>query len=443
MKENYNKINQAFAEFNKNFGTVASQAGVEIPKDIKDAVNNKKKLEAFITFASNMGAKDQVSALNYDALKKMYDIVEVRMPQLESELASINSKIMISDMTLKTLNSKMQGLDEKQAQLIAAGYAASAGFGAGQAGITSGKEQLKNAEEELNKAQEQLDDSRKAIIENANIDKLLTLDVLSGMITAQNFTMPAGYINDEDDTQWLIEVGDNFESKKQLSSLVLTKIDKVGNIRVSDVADVVEIDNSDERYSKVNGKDAIILSVYKSSTSNTSIISKGIQKAFTELREEYDGVDFHIMMNQGDYISIIIDSVLSSILLGAFLAIIVLALFLKDVKPTIIVAFSIPFSVLCAIVVMYFTNININVMSLAGLALGIGMLVDNSIVVMENMYRLRNKGIPAPKAAVQGTKQVAGPIIASTITTICVFLPMVYTSGMVKQLLLPFTLTIA
>lgn len=139
-------------------------------------------------------------------------------------------------------------------------------------------------------------------------------------------------------------------------------------------------------------------------------------------------------MNQGDYINIIIKSVLSSILLGAVLAIIVLALFLKDIRPTIVVAFSIPFSVLFAIIIMYFTGININVMSLAGLCLGIGMLVDNSIVVMENIYRFRNEGMSASKAAVRGTAQVAGPILASTITTICVFLPMVYTSGMVSQL---------
>lgn len=134
---------------------------------------------------------------------------------------------------------------------------------------------------------------------------------------------------------------------------------------------------------------------------------------------------------------------MNSILLGAVLAIIVLALFLKDIRPTIIVAFSIPFSVLFAIIIMYFTGININVMSLAGLCLGIGMLVDNSIVVMENVYRFSNEGMSAPRAAVRGTAQVAGPILASTLTTICVFLPMVYTSGMVSQLLIPFAFTIS
>ena len=212
---------------------------------------------------------------------------------------------------------------------------------------------------------------------------------------------------------------------------------------MKDVADVTVVDNQGEAYSKVNGENAILLSVFKGSTSNTSTVSKGIQNAFKKLEQKYKGLSFAIIMNQGEYINIIIKSVLNSILLGAVLAIIVLALFLKDVRPTIIVAFSIPFSVLFAIIIMYFTGININVMSLAGLCLGIGMLVDNSIVVMENVYRFSNEGMSAPKAAVRGTAQVAGPILASTLTTICVFLPMVYTSGMVSQLLIPFAFTIS
>ena len=332
----------------------------------------------------------------------------------------------------------MKGLDKQQSKLIAGGYSAAAGFGAGQAQIAAGKTQIESAQKELDDAEDKLEDSRKAARENANIDALLSLDTLSTMISAQNFSMPAGYIEDKSDHQWLVEVGDNFTNEKQLNNLVLTKIDGVGKIRVKDVADVTVVDNQGEAYSKVNGENAILLSVFKGST-----VSKGIQNAFKKLEQKYKGLSFAIIMNQGEYINIIIKSVLNSILLGAVLAIIVLALFLKDIRPTIIVAFSIPFSVLFAIIIMYFTGININVMSLAGLCLGIGMLVDNSIVVMENVYRFSNEGMPAPKAAVRGTAQVAGPILASTLTTICVFLPMVYTSGMVSQLLIPFAFTIS
>ena len=373
----------------------------------------------------------------------MYKVVEVRLPQIDTELSNLKIKIKVQKTIIAKLKEQMKGLDKQQSKLIAGGYSAAAGFGAGQAQIAAGKTQIASAQKELDDAEDKLEDSRKAARENANIDALLSLDTLSTMISAQNFSMPAGYIEDKSAHQWLVEVGDNFTNEKQLNNLVLTKIDGVGKIRVKDVADVTVVDNQGEAYSKVNGENAILLSVFKGSTSNTSTVSQGIKNAFKKLEKKYKGLSFAIIMNQGEYINIIIKSVLSSILLGAVLAIIVLALFLKDIRPTIVVAFSIPFSVLFAIIIMYFTGININVMSLAGLCLGIGMLVDNSIVVMENVYRLSNEGMSAPKAAVYGTKQVAGPILASTITTICVFLPMVYTSGMVSQLLIPFAFTIS
>lgn len=255
--------------------------------------------------------------------------------------------------------------------------------------------------------------------------------------------MPAGYIDDKNDDQWLIQIGENYESAKQIKNMVLTKVKGVGSIKISDVANVVTVDNVGDQYAKINGKDSVMLAIYKSSTASTSDVTNALTDSFKELEGKYKGLSITPLSNQGDFIKNIISSVLSSIVMGAILAIIVLALFLKDVRPTVVVAFSIPFSVLFALVIMYFTGININVMSLAGLCLGIGMLVDNSVVVMENIYRLRNKGLSAPRAAVQGTKQVLGPIIASTITTICVFLPMVYTSGTVSQMLIPFSFTIS
>ena len=267
--------------------------------------------------------------------------------------------------------------------------------------------------------------------------------ILSQLITAQNFSMPAGYIDDKEDDQWLVKVGENYTNAKQLKKMVLTRVKGIGKIKLSDVADIVTIDNEGESYAKLNGEDALLLSAFKASTASTSTVSTNLKSSFKELEKQYDGLTITPLMDQGEYIDIIVKSILSSILLGAILAIIVLALFLKDVKPTLVVAFSIPFSVLFAIIIMYFTNITLNVMSLAGLCLGIGMLVDNSIVVIENVYRLRNRGISAPRAAVQGAKQVAGAIIASTLTTICVFLPMVYTSGTVSQLMIPFAFTIS
>lgn len=278
---------------------------------------------------------------------------------------------------------------------------------------------------------------------STGLDVLFDKNTLSGLITAQDFSMPAGYIADANGNQWLLEAGDHYNKVEDMENFILTSIPGYGDIKLSDVADVALLNTAGVTYSKLNGEESITIAVYKNSTASTGEVADTIVKAFEDLDEKYDGFSYSISMNQGDYIDKIIESVLSSILLGAVLAIIVLALFLKDVRPTLIVAFSIPFSVLFAIIIMYFTNININVMSLAGLCIGIGMLVDNSIVVMENVYRLRIQGYSPAKAAVYGAKQVAGSIIASTITTICVFLPMVYTSGMVSQLLIPFAFTIS
>ena len=146
-------------------------------------------------------------------------------------------------------------------------------------------------------------------------------------------------------------------------------------------------------------------------------------------------------MNQGIYIDMIVKSVVENMIVGAILAIIVLLLFLKDIKPTLVIACSIPLSVVFAVVLMYFTHITLNIISLSGLALGIGMLVDNSIVVIENIYRLRGEGYSIRKAAVEGASQVTGAIIASTLTTICVFAPIIFTEGITRQLFVDIALT--
>ena len=168
-------------------------------------------------------------------------------------------------------------------------------------------------------------------------------------------------------------------------------------------------------------------------------MSQRINSAIAQLQEQNPGLHITPLMDQGDYIDMVVGSVLSNLLWGGLLAIIVLIFFLKDAKPTFIVACSIPFSLMCAITLMYFTDVTLNIISLSGLALGVGMLVDNSIVVIENIYRLRSLGVPASKAAIQGAKQVSGAIFASTLTTICVFLPIVFTPVSYTHLTLPTT----
>lgn len=443
LPDTYKTLNSTFAALNTSLSPIAAQAGIKVPSSVKEAVADEKAFNDFKKWMDQIGYGDKVSKLNYKDLNKMHNVVEVRIPQIETELSNLNIKIKVQQAIVDKFNKKGKNLDSQQSKLNSAGLTGAASFGAGEAKLDSAEQSISEAEKQLDSAEKKLDDSMKAARENANLNSLLTLDTLSKIIAAQNFSMPAGYVKDKKSRQWLIEINENFKSKKQLKKLVLTKIKGVGSIKLSDVADITVVDNLGEAYSKVNGKDAVLLSVYKAGNANTSEVSNNIQDAFKELEAKYKGLSFTIIMNQGEYIARIINTVLSSILMGAILAIIVLALFLKSIKPTLVVAFSIPFSVMFALIIMYFTGIFINVMSLAGLCISIGMLVDNSVVVMENIFRLRQKGIPAPRAAVQGTKQVAAPIVASTATTICVFLPMVYTTGTVAQLMIPFAFTIS
>ncbi len=181
----------------------------------------------------------------------------------------------------------------------------------------------------------------------------------------------------------------------------------------------------------------------KQSDFSTSNVSKNIWEKISKINSENSGANINALMDQGEYIDIVVDSVLNNILYGGLLAILILLIFLRDLKPTIIIALSVPISIVFAIALMYFTGISINIISLAGLALGVGMLVDNSIVVIENIYRLRNEGKSSVEAAIEGAKEVSGAILASTLTTASVFLPIVFTKGISRQLFTDMGLTIA
>ena len=291
---------------------------------------------------------------------------------------------------------------------------------------------------------QEYESAREEALKNANLNQLLNMTTLQQLIYAQNFSMPAGYIEggDGDDNRYIVKVGDAFADADELKNMVLCNIDGIGDVRLSDVAEVEMTDNADDAYAKVDKNRAVLLSLYKSSTASTSTVSNASSAAMKTMMAENEGLHLTPIMDQGDYIKLIVNSVLSNLIEGAVLAIIVLALFLKDLRPTIVVAISMPLSVLFAIVLMYFTGITFNILSLSGLALGIGMLVDNSVVVIENIYRLRGRGVPAARASVQGARQVAGSIVSSTLTTICVFLPLVFTTGMVRELLSDMAWTI-
>ena len=310
--------------------------------------------------------------------------------------------------------------------------------------MSKGYADLAVAANKIEEGQSQLDDAKEQAKDSADLNTILTMDTLKNLLTAQNFSMPAGYVT-EGTEQYLVRVGDEVTSKADLENLVLMDLgmDGIEPIRLSDVADIEYIDNSGDSYSKVNGNPAVMLSIEKQTGYSTGDVTDRLLDKFDSLEKENTDLHLSVLMNQGIYIDMIVKSVVENIIVGAILAIIVLLLFLKDIKPTLVIACSIPLSVVFAVVLMYFTHITLNIISLSGLALGIGMLVDNSIVVIENIYRLRGEGYSIRKAAVEGASQVTGAIIASTLTTVCVFAPIIFTEGITRQLFVDIALTIA
>ena len=308
--------------------------------------------------------------------------------------------------------------------------------------FTEAREQLNEYEKQLNEAKTQYEAAKEKALASADVTKQLDIKTLATLIYAQNFSMPAGYVKDESGESWLLKVGEEYDSVDDIRGALLLHVEGYGDVRLSDVADVEIIDNAADSYTRLNGEQASVLKIYKDDSSSAGDVSANCLDAFKELEAQYEGLHVVVLSNQGNYISILIKSILTSMLVGAALAIVVLAIFLKDVKPTLVVGVSIPLSVLFAVVLMYFTGLDLNVMTLAGLSLGIGMLVDNSVVVIENIYRLRGRGVPAARAAVQGARQVGMSVVASTLTSVCVFLPAVFSASLIRNLMGPMSLCI-
>lgn len=376
-------------------------ANVSSIKEAEKAINQIiKSLSGFSSFLSQMG-------INADELRTLNKVTEAE------------SKLNIS--IQKTENNLNNGMAE----------------------ITGNSALLNAANMQLQASLAQLALQEQTGKGSADISSYLTVDGISSLITAQNFEMPAGYISD-DGKDVLVSIGDKMDSPDKLKNTVLLDlgIDGVKPITLEDVSNITYISGGEKTYSKINGTDGIMLVFSKQSDYGTTEVSNNIQKKFDELSKEYDGLNFNMLSDQGDYINMAIDSVLESLVLGGIFAVLVLLYFLRDIKPTIITACSIPISLTFAIVLMYFSGVTLNVISLAGLAVGTGMLVDNSIVVIENIYRLRSLGYSKVKAAVSGASQVAGAIIASTLTTVCVFAPIIFVDGLTKTIFMDMALTV-
>ncbi|WP_296151323.1 efflux RND transporter permease subunit [Ruminococcus sp.] len=415
----------------------------------------KEELEERLNNAKNaLTNVDKAITQTVETLKGL-DTTEEK---LDDTIAEIADKISQVDGGITQIASAVKGLDnntvsvnqalseiEKQQSLAA--YQLSGGLSTlntKQSEVNSALTQLNSAQEELKSASDELADQKDKAKKTADMTNTVTISNVSNILTAQNFSMPAGYVSDDENIKYLVRVGDKIDGDKEMQSLSLfdTGIDGIGVVKLSDVADVFIADDSDEVFTKINGNSGVVFSFSKQSDAATATVSENIAKKLNSLTQENEGLHFTTLMDQGDYIDIIINSVLQNLLMGAVLAIIILYLFLRDIKPTLIVALSIPISVIFALVLMYFSGVTLNMISLSGLAIGVGMLVDNSVVVIENIYRLRNLGVPPVKAALNGAKQVAGAIASSTLTTICVFFPIVFIEGLTRQIFMDMALTI-
>lgn len=415
----------------------------------------KEELEERLNNAKNaLTNVDKAITQTVEALKGLDTTDE----KLDDTIAEIADKISQVDGGITQIAAAVKGLDnntvsvnqalseiEKQQSLAA--YQLSGGLSAlntKQSEVNSALTQLNSAQEELKSASDELSDQKDKAKKAADMTNTVTISNVSNILTAQNFSMPAGYVSDDENIKYLVRVGDKIDGNKEMQSLSLfdTGIDGIGVVKLSDVADVFIADDSDEVFTKINGNSGVVFSFSKQSDAATATVSENITKKLNSLTQENEGLHFTTLMDQGDYIDIIINSVLQNLLMGAVLAIIILYLFLRDIKPTLIVALSIPVSVIFALVLMYFSGVTLNMISLSGLAIGVGMLVDNSVVVIENIYRLRNLGVPPVKAALNGAKQVAGAIASSTLTTICVFFPIVFIEGLTRQIFMDMALTI-
>lgn len=477
-------------------GMEAAKATVEasLTQVITERDNLQNQLTAILAQGDEATLTAQKAELEVqlNALLEQIPVIEAQIPVIEEQIQKLEEAISASTMglgadaylatlqeSLKTVNENIVKVDEGLNQLYKGNLEAAveianaqAQLNLGEMQITSAETQLEAGEKQLESGQEQIDEGLKQLedalaqldegeeqleegaeklaeakedaYEQADMTDILTVETVKALLTAQNFSMPGGYVTEEG-IDYLVRLGDKPGSVEELAAMPIMNPDMEGVdiITLGDVADVFMADNSADIYTNVNGNPGIMLTIQKQTGYSTGDVSDKLKDKFEQMAEEDDALSMLILMDQGIYIDMVMDSIISNILFGGILSIFILIIFLKDLRPTMVIACSIPISLVTAIACMYFSGVTLNIISLSGLALGVGMLVDNSIVVIENIYRMRSEGKSMREAAIDGAKEVANAIMASTLTTVCVFLPIVFTEGITRQLFVDMGLTIA
>jgi HAE1 family hydrophobic/amphiphilic exporter-1 len=270
----------------------------------------------------------------------------------------------------------------------------------------------------------------------------ISLDQVRQVVGVGNVNLPGGALRGQD-SQYLIRTINEFDDMEEIANLIIQHQNGAA-VRLGDVARVYRGHKEREEITRVGGQESVEVSLYKEGDANTVRVARLLQDRIEQWQDGKlpEGVTMTVLFDQSHFIQQAVNEVRSSAVIGGALAIIVLMFFLRDVRSTLIIATSIPISVVTTFIAMYELDISLNIMSLGGLTLGIGMLVDNSIVVLESIFRRRQEGKDLVTAAVLGTSEVGPAVVASTLTTVAVFLPIVFVEGIAGQLFRDQALTV-
>jgi HAE1 family hydrophobic/amphiphilic exporter-1 len=256
----------------------------------------------------------------------------------------------------------------------------------------------------------------------------------------ENISLPSGEVKKGEHDLIVRTVGE-FQSISEIEGLPLTLPTKEV-IHLGDVATVVEKPKVQSTVGRVNGAPAIGVSITRQTVANTVQVANRLEQVFADMEKNHPELTFTVAMNQADFINESILFVAESAILGCILAVFICLIFLRNLASTMIIAISIPTSIIATFILMFGTGFTMNMLSLSGLAVGIGMLVDDSIVVMENIYRRRHEGLVPMEASIHGAREVTMPVVAATLTKIAVFLPIVFVQGIAAAIFKEFAFTI-
>lgn len=282
------------------------------------------------------------------------------------------------------------------------------------------------------------------IIVSLNRDKMnhynIDFNTVANILAGENINISAGEIK-QGNKELLVRTIGKFETLDDIRNINIP-VGSRGQIKLEELADVKDGFADLDTISRSNGRRSIGISIQKQTDANTVEVSRRITEEMENIKEDYSGFNVYLGFDQAEFIQNSIDSVSRNAVIGGLLAVIILFLFLRNIRSTLIIATAIPVSIIATFLLMYFANINLNIISLGGLALGVGMLVDNAIVVLENIYRYRSIGEGKMEAAREGSSEVGTAIVASTMTTVVVFLPVLFVEGLAAQLFKDLAFTV-